>query len=263
MSTKKNRQRDKKNAKRAEKLKRRQARQHRSEQVRSIHANAPQVKAALRAKGCDLPFYDFLDSYADEFARTVDEAKRQHPTLVAVHEVERVQFREIDWSALGYANYQQIIFETDDDVGDYGSDDPAANLSGKAAAFRDRNNELRTVIVLRRRIERNMPRDMQYALKVAALLHEIGHVHDIENRINFDVDARRANVLEGEVFANLFCLDKLASRQLLQSYAMVANALREASVRNDFLGEVARRVLQRLPDHRLVDWQGIELDPPT
>ena len=63
-----------------------------------------------------------------------------------------------------------------------------------------------------------------------------------------------ANVIEAEAFANLFALEKLAERQIVQSYNLLANALRDASAKDKLAGEVARRVIERLPARNLVMW---------
>ena len=55
-----------------------------NESVTNFRSQAPQLKPFLRSKGCDLPFYDFLDSYSDEFQRIVTEAKGNHPSLLDV-----------------------------------------------------------------------------------------------------------------------------------------------------------------------------------
>jgi hypothetical protein len=45
-------------------------------QIDDMRRNAPEVKRALRRVGCDLPFYDYLDSYSEEFARIMAWATR-------------------------------------------------------------------------------------------------------------------------------------------------------------------------------------------
>lgn len=225
-----------------------------NESIKNFRAQAPQLKPFLRSNGCDLPFYDFLDSYADEFERIIVEAKGQYPTLVNVHEVDDGVYRKTDWSDLGYVGYQQIIFSTDDALDDYGTHNAKANLCGRTSAFTCPDQKLRTVVVIRRTVTDFEHRELKYVTKIAALLHEIGHVHDIENAINFDVRAKTTNIFEAEAFAHLFALERLAERQLVQSYNLLANALRGAINDKGYLGEVARRVVQRMPEHKLIVW---------
>jgi hypothetical protein len=215
------------------------------------------VKEILHANGCDLPFYDFLDSYAEEFERTITEAKRTCPSLAGVHEVEDSVYRRPDWSALGHGDLQPMKLKTDDEIGDYTSHSGfgKANLCGLMTMFRDPSGALKTVVFVRKTLKDFEHKENKYAMKIIALHHEIGHVHDIEHGLNFDLQNGRVNVLDAEVYANRYALDQLADRQLVQGYAMLADALRKASTQADFLGEVARKVLQDLPEHKLVAWQ--------
>lgn len=237
-----------------EKAKKQQKWEEENRSIKSFQAQAPKLKRFLRTKGCNLPFYDFLDSYTAEFERIVVEAKNSYPSLVGVHDVENSVYRNTDWSALGYGDYQQIFFYTDDEIADYGTHDAKANLCGHTSAFLDREQNLRTVIIIRKTVKDFEHRELKYVIKIAALLHEVGHVHDIEHGVNFDVQAKTTNIIEAEAFANLFALDRLAERQLVQSYNLLANALRDATEADGYLGEVARRVVQRLPQHKLVVW---------
>ena len=55
--------------------------------VQDFWAKADRVKAHVRAQGCNLPFFDFLDSYEEEFRRVVAWAKNTFPSLHGVFEV--------------------------------------------------------------------------------------------------------------------------------------------------------------------------------
>lgn len=221
--------------------------------------NAPGIKAVLRENGCDLPFYEFLDSYADEFHRIVREAKSKYPTLIDVHEVDDSVYDTPEWSAhLGYAALTKILFDIEERITDYGEHEGVANICGITSAFLDSQGGLRTVVMIR-----NCPkggdrhREVRYALKVVALAHEIGHVHDIEHGTNFDVSARRSNIIEAEIFAHLHSFDVLAKRQMVHSYEMLHEALVKARTGQGYFGEVARGVIERLPKHPLVRWNDV------
>jgi hypothetical protein len=202
-----------------------------------------------------LPFYEYIDPYTDEFQKQVAEAKSKYPAIAGIHEVEDDMYHKPDWAALGYGDFQKIVFHTDDPAHDYGMPDDKANMCGYVNAFLDLQQQLRLVVIVRKAVKDFEHRDLKYVMKVATLLHEVGHVHDIVNGINFDLKARSAQIIEAEVFANLFALERLAERQLVQSYKLLVEALRKASKDQDgYLGEVGRRVIQRLPEPKLIVW---------
>ena len=161
-----------------------------------------------------------------------------------------------NWKDLGYGDWSQLFFNTDEEINDYGLKDPSANLCGSVTTFRDADQQVHTVILIRKSFKASFVHgELKYSVKIPALLHEIGHVHDIENGINFDLRNKTLKVIDAEVFANLYALDKLAQRQLRQSYLMLANALREAAGQDGYLGDVGKQVIDSLPDHKLIDWQ--------
>jgi hypothetical protein len=239
---------------RTKKVKRQQKWEQENQKIQACRARAAEAKAFLRSKGCDLRFYDYLDSYSDEFQRIVVEARNAYRSLLNVHELDDAAFRDTDWSSLGYGDLKQIVFHTDDEIGDYAEFNPDANLSGYTCAFHDAARRLRTVILIRRTVRGFEHKEFKYACKIPALLHELGHVHDIENGTNFDVQAKTVNLAEAEAFANLYALEKLAERHLVQSYRMLADALRAATTTEGHFAEVARRVISRLPNYKLALW---------
>lgn len=222
---------------------------------------APHMKRLLRAWGCDLPFYDFLDSYAEKFQQLGNEALAKHRSLRAINEVDDATYRSRDWSKLGYGDLRQARIHIDDKYdGDYGLFEKNANLCGAAAIFHDAEGRLITGVIIRQTVKGWLEhREFKYVTKNVALLHEIGHVHDIENGINFHVegDDVRVDIIEAEVFANLFALEKLAEAHLRQSYVMMVDALQKHTKKPGFISEVCKLVLERLPQRQLVDWQDV------
>jgi hypothetical protein len=219
-------------------------------QIKEYRAKAPYLKSFLRGRGCVLPFYDFLDSYEDEFHRIADAAKAEHPSLLGVHEVDDQSYFEdvLNWSKLGYGHLNQVFFDIEDSVPGYGRKGTDATMCGCMSTFLDADQNVRTVILIRQTVKIALQhREFKYAFKIASLLHEIGHVHDLENEINFDLSAKRLNLIEAEVFANLFCLEQLAKRCFVHSFRTVESALRDAisqvltAVQNGGAGEVSRR----------------------
>jgi hypothetical protein len=237
-----------------------------NEQFEEFRLKAPYLKAVLKGRGCILPFYDFLDSYADEFQRIGASAMKSHWSLLGIHEVEHELFAASDqnWPRLGYADLDQIVFDLGDAAPGYGEKGIDATLAGSMTAFFDANRTVRSVILIRQTVKtRAQHREMKYAFKIASLLHEIGHVHDLEQGLNFDVNSKRLDVIEAEVFANLFALQQMAKRSLFQSYFLLESALRDAIPIGGYIAEVAKRVFERLPRYELTDWQLVLDDPPT
>lgn len=235
------------------------------ESIKNFRAKAPHVKALLRDRGCNLPFYDYLDSYEDEFKRTVTAAMASHPSLLGVHEVDDDCYAdtEHDWSKFGYNDLTQILFSIGNDVVDYGAKSLDANLSGSMSAFHDSNGNLRSVILMKQSIRTTCQhRDLKYAVKLAALNHEIGHVEDLERGINFNVSMSQVDIIEAEVFAHLYALNRLAKRSLVQSFNMLSDALRLAVSADGYLGEVATKVVNRLPVYDLTDWNSVLAKSP-
>lgn len=150
--------------------------------IKDSQRKGSDIKRSLRARGCMLPFYDFLDSYSDEFQRIVAAAKAQYPSLLGVHEVDDATFYNSheSGSELGYANLQHVSFDTDEDVPDYGAEDLTANMCGSMSAFYDADKKIRSVILIHQSVKTSLQhRDLKYVLKVASLVHEIGHVRDL------------------------------------------------------------------------------------
>lgn len=234
--------------------------EHEDKTLRELRAKAPYVKLILRGRGCKLPFYDYLDSYSDEFQRIAITAKKEHPSIIGIHEVDDRTFATSEecWSQLGYADLQQVFFNIERCFSDYGTASPDANLCGSMTAFLDADQNVRSVILIRQTVKgAGQHRELKYALKIASLLHEVGHVQDLEERINFDVPTRRFDVIEAEVFAHLFALERMAQRNLRQSFNMLADGLRDTTPKGGYGAEVARKVLERLPPYQLIDWQSV------
>lgn len=234
------------------------------DEIKDFRRKAPHMKKYLQGRGCILPFYDYLDSYADEFERIVGVARKEFPSLLGIHEVDDETYFKDKWSQLGYENIQQIFFGIDDKYADYGTAVGKSNLCGSMIAFHDSNQEVRTLVLIRQKVEISAEhREYKYALKIIALFHELGHIHDLERRINFGVEERRLDLIEAEVYAHLYCIEHLARRNLIQSFNMLVDGLQAAIPKGGYIAEVANKVLERLPNYGLVEWQTVLSDPPT
>jgi hypothetical protein len=117
--------------------------------IKARWQKAPQMKAALRAKGCVLPFYDFLDSYEVEFKKLVAWAKAEFRSLHDVYEVSHADLdNDSNWTRLGLPkHWQQVRFDCDGDLAaSYTKRDSNANMRGSTVAFRDDTNNLHTIV---------------------------------------------------------------------------------------------------------------------
>src|SRR5436190_5230720 len=101
--------------------------------------SAPLLKAHLKAKGCDLPFYDYLDSYEEEFHRLVALAKAEYPSLIQVRVVNQDDGLWL-WSQAERDGLTEIVFD-----GDEPSEAPGF-VSGRTGFFADDQGMLRTLV---------------------------------------------------------------------------------------------------------------------
>jgi hypothetical protein len=156
-----------------------------------------------------------------------------------------------------------VFFTIGDEFEDCGKRSLDANLAGHATAFRNSAAGIQTVIIIKRAIRTSFRHaHLKYALKIASLCHEIGHVQDIEQRTNFKIDPPSLDIIEAEVYAHLFALDMLAKRGLRMSYTLLADGLRDATGTDGYLGRVATAVVERMPECTFPDWQSL-ISAPT
>ena len=236
-----------------------------NESRKNFERMGPAYKEVLRMRGCNLPFYDYLDSYTQVFHKFANEAVKNQPSLLGVHELdEDANTVELDWSSLGYKNLEQIFFDIDGELDDYGKGSADANLSGSMTAFRNENGELKSIITIQKSVKGSMQlAEYKYALKVAALVHEIGHVVDLESGKNIDAVDKTMDVFEAEAFAHLYALERLAKSGLRQSFMMLYDALAEAVGGAGYIAKVAGLVMERVPKYKLVDWNDFLEDSLT
>jgi hypothetical protein len=141
-------------------------------ELSDIRAAALYWKSYVKRRGCDLPFYDFLDSYEDEFNRIAAEAMSNYPSLLGIHEADESVYRKRDWSAFGYGRPIDLhwIYE----VADYGDHNSKANMCGVASVFEGDDGRYRTAIMIRHAVKNKFEhREFKYVTKIAALCHEI------------------------------------------------------------------------------------------
>ena len=228
-----------------------------------LHQKGIYIKRVYRQRGINLPFYDYYDSYFDEFLRVAAEAKQQFPSLLNIVEADDEEYFGTDRSRFA-AGMQQIFWRTEAEENGYGTSRDKSNVNGYTNAFIKEDGEVKTLVVIRKGIPNSKPhREFKYVLKLVALLHELGHVDDMEREINFNHAAKTFDVIEAEVFAHLYSLRRMAERNYYQCFNMLVEALRKYTGGTNYLRDVAKLTLERMPDYKLIDVNSIPLRPLT
>ena len=243
-----------------DKDRKRQAKQQKWEKenefIQKVRKQGGRMKTALRAQGCVLPFYDLIDPSEDEFKKLIAWAKSQFPTLHEVYEVgPEEESGPKKWKQFGLPDdWKQIKFACDDELAQsYTAEDDDAGLRGGVTAFRDGTGALRTIIEVVKNPKCPFEhKEHRYLFKIPVLLHEIGHVKDYEGIINVNPDSGAIDLIEAEVFANLFALNECYRRAYYMSGTMFFDSLANYRTATDYRGDVVRRVFERFqkPAHR-------------
>lgn len=227
--------------------------------VEEMWQNSTAAKAALKKAGCDLRFYDFLDRFQPEFERIAKESLASFPSLRGIHELDMEAYRSPDLNVIAPGIGRVASLVVQDDFPEYGKADPrGANLSGVTYFCLADDGTLQTLILLPRNPPNTHPHpDMKYIFKLSTLFHELGHVHDVERRINIDPFTGRFDMIEAEVYASLYALDRLAERSFAHSYGLTYDAMVAMSKTAGYIGEVGRRVLEVHDRRTLPSWQTV------
>ncbi len=216
---------------------------------------APTMKARLRRIGCDLPFYDFLDSYDREFHRIASESIESIPTLLDIQEIDQ-EGRDDSARPYEFHGYKQVFFELDGRFAQYVEKNPKANVRGSAMFLLNDSGECGTVIRVPRNIKCSFRHpELKYSIKIGALFHEIGHAWDVENRLNIDPGSGRFDVVKAEAFAHCYALERLAEGSFVKMYDTYLCSMRSQSKAAGYVGEIAKLVLEQHTERSLVDWQ--------
>lgn len=175
--------------------------------------------------------------------------------LLEIHEVSLAKLEETNWDELGYGHLSQVFFSISDGLADYGTSERETNTRGNATFFEAEYGEQHAVILLPTRVPgSNDARDLQFALKVGALVHEIGHVVDAEQSLNIRIKERQFDVIDAEIFANVYALNYLAEQTMGQSYNMLFEAIEKVNEQEGYMREVGRGVLAVHPRAAIPNW---------
>jgi len=219
------------------------------------------LKPILRKVGCDLLFYDYLDSYEERFQRIVEHAKASIPMLAGIHEVPSGVLEDTNWEELGYGDLTQVFFSLSDTFADYVKADAQGNLRGSATFFVDESGAERAVILIEKPSTGGKDtRDIQYALKVAGLVHEIGHVEDAVRRGNICIEEKSFDVVAAEVFAHVYALNELARLGMRHSYLMLYEALKRLAASDGYAGDIGKGVMSSHEKVAIPNWQDFMKD---
>lgn len=226
--------------------------------IQNFRMKGIKMKAFLRSKGFDLPFFDCFDSYEDEFKKLVNWAKIEFPSLHNVYELSREEFEDNDWQKLGLpSDWEQVFFNIDDESAkSYLKKKTDATLEGCTVAFLDGAKNRRTIIKMLKNPQcKYEHKEYKYLWNLPVLLHEIGHVKDHHENINFKPNDEIVDIIEAEVFANLFALNECYRRSYFMSGDFCLESLTQYQEATDYRGEVVRRLLQRFQKPPFVSWQ--------
>jgi hypothetical protein len=195
-------------------------------------------------------------TYKDEFESIVAWAKERYKSLHSVHEVDQKDMNK-EWLLQNVPHHWTCAISDQDwktDPTDYGSP------GGMASPFFDNHGQLRTVVrVVSNKDTRppeatinfdNGPRKLhihgqyKYVCRIPTLLHEIGHVEDYENKINFDLASGKIDHFQGELYAHKFALTECGRRNLQFSAQIYRQLLQAWSGCEGEVGEAAKKALE-------------------
>jgi hypothetical protein len=227
--------------------------------IQTYRSLSPFVKKHLKNKGLRWSFYEFLDSAKDEFDKICQEAKDAHPTLWGVFEVDPDELDKRDWSKYDIPNNWTLIEYTREAnplLETYGEDSDQ-DLRGNTVAFKDPEGKPHTLIRISKVVGGVRHKEYKYLFKIPVLLHEIGHVQDVEQKVNFDIEKKTCSIIEAEVYANLYAFDQCVQRNYPMSYDDWVEKWEACKECGDYRGEVARQTLDRLPAEQPIRWQNL------
>jgi hypothetical protein len=203
---------------------------------------------------------EFCGPYVPEYIRVCDEAKRTHPSLLAIVECDDAEFFEMDSAAriqhFGFAEFRLVIFEATGQI-DFDSDPSTkdgrlnailrrpdgAGLAGSMEVVTDGVSQRRTIVFMRRLTgTADGEPEVAHALKLTALLHEIGHITDFEQGLHFRDST--IDVVASEVFAHKYACNEMIRRKYLMPLGYYLDSLRKmAESESEYIKHAAKQVI--------------------
>ncbi len=226
------------------------------------------MKTALRRSGQNLPFYESIDSYQKEFQRTTASALRECKSLLSIDQVSDEEYQL--FSSLIVRRYPALkptMSNLPEEQIGYGEFDREASLAGLTAIFIDPQGNFKTAIAIRKVLPsiRSLDSDvdLEFGCKLASLYHELAHVHDLENGINFNADGTVSDVRKIEIFAHCKTLERLDSMCMGALYDYYYSAIEKYRDLSDYRGEIAREVLSNHPKRLVKTWRNSNSSLPS
>lgn len=182
---------------------------------------------AARDEAMRRPTDEFVGPFVERYQQTVERAKARHKSLLGIFECSDELFYEKNTNDklahFGLGSFRQVLLDI---VGDLDFDvDPSAvdgivnerierlkgaQIIGTTSVVTD-GSERRTLVFMRASTGGAENPETTAALKLPALFHEIGHVLDIENRLNFT--GTSGDLVKAEAFAHHYaCRELVAGR---------------------------------------------------
>ena len=130
---------------------------------------------------------------------------------------------------------------------------------GGATRFYTVNNQERVVVFIQSDFATSRTdcneRRVNEAYRYIFLMHELAHISDVENNINFDKESEKGNLFKSEVYASICTIKHLTVKNQTYERMLYANELlRLESVKNDYLLKVQREVMKKYPKKKLMQW---------
>jgi hypothetical protein len=159
---------------------------------------------------------EFLGPFVDEYRRVCELAMKQHALLIGIFECPDDIFYDLDTTDklahFGFGQFQELLLDVGDQL-DFDADPTTrdgtinkhrprptgVSVTGYTSVVTDGANR-RVIIFLRDATGGSDDAESTAALKLTALLHELGHVTDIEQGINYR--ETQLDLVNAEIFAH-------------------------------------------------------------
>jgi hypothetical protein len=200
-------------------------------------------------------FIDGLDSYQHEYVRW----KRIHGVarLIGVFELSDEEFNSGTVAdrlrIVGQQHFSPILFEDENDSsGPLIDSDSVA--SGITCAVRDMFGEVRSIVFVRKSVRHSaiatadQQSEVDYGIRLAVLLHELGHADDISKSTNFNHVESRVDRTAAELYAHNFLIGhakRLNYRLMLEYYL---DSLEEQAASTEQAVQIAAKTALDLND---------------
>jgi len=226
---------------------------------REFREDAAEKKARARQNGYKLPFFDYLDSFTEEFKNICVRAKKEFaPYLFNVVETDEEMVVRESWTEFGIPpGWKPVVYHVEEqhqsDTHDKGPPEKKTAF-GVVHTFRTPEGELRLLVLMKKSLKTNVVySELKYGMKIGILLHELGHVRDIIEGKHFAPEKGFADPVNAEVSANCYALKQCRKYGYQMSCDNFVTALQNDV--SGFRGEVARKTFETCDMTKPESWQ--------